>query len=159
MISHDSTKPQASSRVGNRVVWSVIPRKKEKIDFAEGTWSVALALVQIAPLVRPDGFWLKIKAKWGPQQAYEWTQWCSSHQPSCHIMPPSPGPWYSKDKGGMHGPKSVMFHKQNIPFYVCSRGRFSEGAEQMQDEPSEWEFLRNSPPLLPRPTCIPPPHS
>lgn len=60
-------------------------------------------------------------------------------------MSPSLGPSCPKDKGGMHSSKSVMCHKQNIPFYVWSRGRFSEGAELMQDEPREWEFLRFSP--------------
>lgn len=52
-----------------------------------------------------------------------------------------------EDKDGVHSPESAVFHKQNIPFSMCGGGDSEKGVEQMQDEPSEWEFL------------LPPPHS
>lgn len=55
-------KPRARAGLSG----SFFPREEEKTDFVEGTWSVALDLAQIVPLVRTDGFWLKIKAKRGP---------------------------------------------------------------------------------------------
>lgn len=57
------------------------------------------------------------------------------------------GPWWRAR------PRERRVSQTKHPLFHVWRGRFSEGLEQTQDEPSEWEFLCSPPPL---PSATPP---
>ena len=63
-------------------------------------------------------------------------------------MRPPPGPPMPERRGWRAQPWERWVSQTKQPIFHVWRGRFSKGVEQMQDEPSEWEFLC-SPPVTP----------